>query len=377
MEYTFLFSLESVSQEEWDGLDHGDYPFSRHAFLRSLESSHSISGESGWQPRYLVARNQEGLQGAVLLFEKAHSYGEYIFDWAWAAAYERVGLPYYPKGVSMVPLVPATGPRFLLRSGPSVEGLREALLEQVLKYAENENWSSLHFLFCLPSELSFFESHGLLTRLTHQYHWHNRNYADFDAFLQCLKSRKRKQILKERRAVEAVPVQVFTGDGLNASHAEAMDRFYRGTVQKKHAIEYLQPDFFHQVFEQFAEHTVLFLAGEPGDWVAGAVCFRRGKHLYGRHWGCDPEGEGMHFELCYYRPIEYAIAEGVELFEAGAQGEHKVARGFLPALTHSAHWIAHPEFKKSIGHFLLREKEGLIRGLKAFEPQSPYRPVPE
>jgi predicted N-acyltransferase len=364
-------SLQAVSALEWDALVEPDFPFSRHAFLRALETSESVGVEAGWNPTYLLARQAGRLIGALFAYDKTHSYGEYIFDWAWAEAYQRAGLAYYPKRVAAVPMTPATGRRVLLHPDAPV-ATRERLVAELARDTAAQGLSSAHVLFCEADELPALEAAGFMPRHSFQFHWHNHAYPSFDAFLAAFKSRKRKQIHLERESVRAVPVSVFTGASLTREHADVFYPFYWSTCEKKGAFAYLRPAFFESVFENFKDDVVLFLAGTPGNWIAASLCFRAGNHLYGRYWGCAEEVPGLHFELCYYRPIDYAITEKLTLFEAGAQGEHKIARGFLPALTYSAHWIAHPGFRKGVSEFLESERLGLARGLQQFD-HSPYR----
>jgi uncharacterized protein len=368
-----LSSLASVSPTAWDALTKADYPFSAYSFLRALEQSGSVGESSGWKPVYFVAYEREDLIGAIFAYEKSHSYGEYIFDWAWASAYERVGIPYYPKLVAAVPMTPATGPRILVADGSESEKVQSLLIDAVLEHAAKAPMSSVHFLFCSAPESALLEKKGFLVRHTYQFHWRNRSYVSFDDFLSHLKSRKRKQIQAERASVGGFTFRTLTGKELTDNEASAMDSFYRSTTERKQGIDYLRPGFFHSLFQTGRDQIVLFSAFRGEAMVAGSLCFFKGAHLYGRHWGAAEEIPGMHFELCYYRPVEFAIAQGVQLFEAGAQGDHKIARGFLPEVTYSAHWIRHPEFKLEIGKFLEREKAGLKAGLAAFTPHSPYR----
>jgi uncharacterized protein len=364
-------SLKSIAAADWDALVEPDFPFSRHAFLLALETSQSVGPEAGWIPRYLLARSAGRLVGALFTYDKNHSYGEYIFDWAWAQAYQRAGLSYYPKRVAAVPMTPATGRRILLHP-EAEEWTRKVLIDEVTRDAAEKGLSSVHFLFCQPQELPDLESAGYLPRHTFQFHWRNKGYATFEDFLAAFKSRKRKQIHLERKAVDSVPVSVFAGKDLQVELADVFYPFYLSTCEKKGAFAYLRPAFFESVFAAMPNNVVLFLAGAPGAWTAASLCFRAGKNLYGRYWGCAEEIPGLHFELCYYRPIQFAIENQLELFEAGAQGEHKVARGFLPERTYSAHWISHLGFQDAIGQFLETERRELERGLTGFDG-SPFR----
>lgn len=371
MNLRWLPSLENIAPADWNALAEPDFPFTRHAFLRALETSESVGVEAGWRPRHLTAWDGETLVGAVFAYDKNHSYGEYIFDWAWAQAYERHQMAYYPKLVAAVPMTPATGRRILLHPNAQA-GTRRRLIAEMVRAAPESHWSSIHFLFCLEEEMEDLEAEGFLRRHSFQFHWRNRNYTDFDSFLADFKSRKRKQIVQERSQVAQIPVSILSGDSLRPEHASVFYPFYLDTCEKKSAFPYLRRAFFESLFAEQKQDVVLFLAGEPGKWVAASLCLRAGKHLYGRYWGCTEDIDGLHFELCYYKPIEYAIRNGLTLFEAGAQGEHKIARGFLPEITLSAHWIAHPGFKEGIAQFLTAERSSLADGLEKFS-QSPFK----
>lgn len=345
------------------------------AFLNALEQSHSVSPTTGWSAQHLTLWSGSNLDAACPLYSKNHSYGEYIFDWAWAEAYQRHGVHYYPKFVASSPFTPATGPKILVRPGVAINEAYATLLTAARELTETNNHSSLHFLFLSPDEVPQFERAGFLVRHSFQYHWKNRAYKTFEDFLEHLKPRKRKQIIRERAqlAEEGLKIRFITGEELTAKHAEIFYPLYRATTDKMRAIAYLTPDFFARVFEAMKQNVVLIVAEDKEETVAAALYYQKGKNLYGRYWGASREVRNLHFELCYYQPIEWAIKTGLSLFEAGAQGEHKISRGFLPELTYSAHWIRHPAFREAIAHFIEEEKKGIAALFVEMEPHLPFK----
>jgi uncharacterized protein len=373
-------SIHKISKEAWNQLSDlasPDFPFSDYAMFSSLEDSQCIGEESGWIPRYIVLSTTDDiLLGALFTFVKDNSYGEYIFDWEWARAYLSYKKAYYPKLVGAIPFTPATGPRILLRHDLDAdlkETVVNALVEETLKLAREEGCHSIHFLFIEKSEIPAFEARQFLIRHTFQYHWFNKGYRDFEDFLSGFKSRKRKQVLKERRSVESSGVEIsfFTGKDLNADLARVMYLLYADTVTKMGGVRYLNQNFFELIFERMADRIVLFLASQDKQWVAGTLNFTKGKALYGRYWGTLSVIPALHFELCYYRTIQFAIAGELTKVEAGAQGEHKIARGFEPTLTYSAHWIQDPAFRSAIAQSVEREKimlRSIFEDLETFLP---------
>ncbi len=368
-------SLEAIQKTQWGQLSPPDFPFADYDYLRALETSHSVGEASGWSPLYLTASIDGSIQGASTLYSKAHSYGEYIFDWAWAQAYERHQIPYYPKLLGAIPFTPATGPKFLFAPHANREKVAATLIAASLQQMETLSQSSLHYLFITPEEVSYLERTGFLIRHSFQYHWENRGYSTFGDFLDALKSRKRKQVVREREQLqqESLVFHAVTGNDLTPAHAKLFYGFYLSTLSKMGAYAYLTETFFSEVFDSMRNQIVLFLAGKEGEAVAGSLCYFKGNTLYGRYWGATQEVRNLHFELCYYRPIEWAIARGLKRFEAGAQGEHKVARGFLPATTYSAHWIRHPQFREAIGRFIEEEKSSIQRLFEEMKAHSPFR----
>ena len=368
--------------EGWDRLDHGPSPFLRRGFLAALEASGSIdpagirpkAGASGWSSVYLLAEQGGVLLGGVAAFVKEHSYGEYIFDWGWANAAQRAGIRYYPKLVIAAPATPATGKRILLAPGaPPV--ITDALIDAVRALADDTGCSSIHWLFCTAEEMAVLEAHEHTGRTTHQFHWRNRDYASFDDFLGALKSRKRKQLRKERQKARAA-IDALTwveGADLDAARLDDLDRFYRNTTDAHGGRDYLRPGFFHALAKALPEAMRMVEVVKDGRRIAGALFLETDQALYGRYWGADAHVDLLHFETAYYSGIERAIAKRLPLFEAGAQGEHKLVRGFEPAFTYSAHWIRHPGLAAAIADHNAREAAAMQTELAEMAKYGPYR----
>jgi len=372
-------SLERVDRAAWDALEHGSSPFLRYGFLRALELSGSIGGDSGWHPIYLLAETDGGpersLVAAVPTFVKTHSYGEFIFDWSWAGAAERAGISYYPKLVVAAPHTPATGPRLLLSPGTDAEHLTALLARAVREVAEEVGCSSIHWLFNTEEEQARLRRLGFAARASFQFHWHNRGYADFDDFLARLTSRRRKQIRKERRRVqERIDGVAFVhGADLDARQLDALDRLYRSNAHRHGSIEYLEPGFFRYLAELAPEEMLFAEARKDGRIVAGALYLESGDALYGRYWGCTEEIELLHFEVSCYAGIERAIERGLARFEAGAQGEHKLLRGFEPTPTHSSHLLRNAELDAAVRGFLAQETAQVEARMAAYADYGPYK----
>jgi len=375
MEARVIDGLHHVSPDAWNALIGADFPFLEHHFLQALEATRCVGDETGWLPQHLLLHDHGQLVGAVPLYLKTDSYGEYIFDWEWANAYQRHGLPYYPKLTCAIPYTPATGPRLLVHPEAPQTAVKSRLLAEARSLLKSSLGSSLHFLFIPESEVADFEDAGFLVRHSYQFHWRNPGYADFEEFLSSLKGRRRKEILRERRQVREQGLEIvwLSGDALQPWHADLFYRFYRSTIHHKWSNAYLTREFFQQVLERMASQVLLVLALKDGECVAGTLNFHKGARLYGRYWGCTQEFRSLHFELCYYQTIEYAIQNRIELFEAGAQGPHKLQRGFLPSLTYSAHWIGDPAFRKAIADFVTREQQAIASGLEHAEEYHPFR----
>lgn len=353
------------------------HPFLTHAFLSALEDSGSAVAEAGWAPQHLLARHGGQVVGAMPLYLKGHSQGEYVFDHSWAHAYERAGGDYYPKLQSAVPFTPATGPRLLVRPdcGLSEQAVQAALLEGAVTFTERNDLSSLHVTFCTDAEWELGGALGLLQRTDQQFHWVNAGYADFSAFLAALSSRKRKQIRRERaRAMEnGITLHWFTGNDIRPEHWEAFWAFYQDTGARKWGQPYLTRSFFDLIQERRAEDILLVLCRRAGRWVAGALNFIGRETLYGRYWGCVEDHPCLHFETCYYQAIEFAIAHGLRRVEAGAQGGHKLARGYRPVTTRSLHHIAHDGLRDAIARYLEAEREAVATEAEALLTMTPFR----
>lgn len=368
--------IAEVPAAEWDACA-GDNPFVSHAFLSALEDSGSATAETGWLPQHLVLPDPrgEGLLGCAPLYLKNHSYGEYVFDWNWADAYERAGGRYYPKLQCSVPFTPATGPRLLVNPGADRREAEAGLVAAMLELARRHRVSSLHITFPPKEQYERFGELGLLQRLGVQYHWQNHGYADFEDFLASLASRKRKAIKKERRRVAESGIRLtpLSGDAIEPRHWDAFFEFYMATADRKWGQPYLTRDFFHLLGERLAGKVVLIIAEHEGEPVAGALNLKSGDTLYGRNWGSLGRFRFLHFETCYYQAVDYAIAHGLQRVEAGAQGEHKIQRGYLPCPTYSAHWIADAGFSSAVEDFLVRERRAMEHEIAALEDYSPFK----
>lgn len=385
MRLSLVERIADLPAEGWARLDPGRSPFLELPFLEALEHSGSVGGETGWHPLFLTAWSDDDvLLGAVPAFVKTHSYGEYIFDWGWARGAQAAGIQYYPKLVVAAPFTPVTGRRILLAPDAGKE-VEEALAAATVDVARQLGFSSVHWLFVTESEKDVLADVGYLPRLTTQYHWLNNGYADFDAFLATMRSKRRREVRRERRQVAdaGVTVRMLTGPEMEDRHWRSVDAFYRHTCNRKWNDPYLEPGFFERIRETFADKFVFCAAERGGEVLAGSVFFRRGDALYGRYWGRREHAriKGLHFDVCYYTPIAWAIDQGIQRFEAGAQGEHKIARGFLPKAIHSAHWIADERLAGGVARFLRDEADHTEVVMGVLEHRGPFRrgepPVPE
>lgn len=369
-------TLDEIAPEAWNRLVRGGDPFLKHQFLIALERHRCVGGESGWLPRHVLIHSSEGeLIGASPLYLKYNSYGEFVFDWSWAEAYQRHGLPYYPKLVCAIPFTPMSGQRLLVAPGADHQAVRLALIEGALEVAREENASSSHWLFHTEDEMAFLQQQGLALRLGCQYHWHNRGYQNFAHYLEDFSSRKRKNILKERRQVQeaGVTFRVLHGSEITPQEWQLFHHYYCAIYDRKWGVPSLTLGFFEEIGRTMGEQVVLVLAYQDGDCIAAALNLRSDDALYGRHWGCRDYLPALHFETCYYQGLEYCIQHGLQRFEPGAQGEHKIARGFLPTSTWSAHWIAHPGFRQAIEQFTRVEAAEMERQIALLMEQSPFR----
>lgn len=368
-------SLSAIDAADWNALVGESNPFLRYEFLHALEQ-HDCLLPWGWLPQYLCVIDGEKLVGAAPMYLKENSYGEFVFDWAWAEAYARHGLQYYPKLVVAVPYTPVTGPRLLVDvSHPQADLIRRALHEGALSHAKQLEVSSLHWLFTDDDDTDFLEQHGLMRRTGCQFHWHNAGYKTFDDYLAVLTSKKRKQVKRERRLVDdaGIEVELLHGRDTTEAHWNTFYEFYCSTFARKSGHPTLTKDFFIALSQSMPDAVVLVLAKHEGRYVAGTFNLRGDDALFGRHWGCHESFSGLHFELCYYRLIDYCIEHGLARFEAGAQGEHKLSRGFLPQATWSAHWLAQPDFSDAISNFLEHEHGGIQDYMEVLNEHSPYK----
>ncbi|MFV1996878.1 MAG: GNAT family N-acetyltransferase [Acidiferrobacterales bacterium] len=367
--------LREIDAGEWDDCAGSNNPFLLHAFLVALEENGCVGSSTTWRPQHLVIYRGDRLVGAVPLYLKFDSYGEYVFDWAWAQAYERAGMQYYPKLVAAIPFTPVSGKRFLVAPGEDFAEIAGLLMDGALQHARQLKVSSLHWLFTSQQDTQLLAHHNHLRRTGYQFHWFNDNYESFDDFLASFSSAKRKKIKRERRHVREAGVSLTIVEGRDVTD-ELWNRFYafyRSTIECRGAIPYLNPGFFRQIGRTMADKIVLVLASHEDEYVAGALNLKGDDTLYGRYWGSVGEFNSLHFETCYYRAIEYCIDKCLTRFEAGAQGEHKLSRGFLPNKTWSAHWLRHPEFTRAVSEFLDREHQGIEHHVNVLQSHSPFR----
>jgi len=371
-------TLAAVDPLQWDSCalapGSGGNPFLSYRFLKALEDSKSVGRRTGWQPQYLLAEEPGGgLLGAAPLYVKGHSQGEYVFDHGWAQGFERAGGRYYPKLQVAIPFTPVPGPRLFARPGPLADGVRDAMIDMLAKIADDNGISSVHATFCTEAEWNRFGEHGWLLRMGQQFHWKNDDYRSFDDFLGALSSRKRKAIRKEREAVrrEGLTVTALCGPEIRPEHWDAFFAFYMDTGGRKWGTPYLTRAFFDILGSTMADKVVLVVAEADGRPVGGALNLKGDDTLYGRYWGCLESHAFLHFEACYYQAIDYAVAHGLQRVEAGAQGDHKIQRGYLPVPTYSAHWIPDPGFRRAVADYLRRERlavEQEIQGLMQYSP---------
>lgn len=367
--------IASIPREKWNALIGSDHPFMNWEFLALLESSHSVGEGTGWIPYYITLTEGTTLIGATACYLKTHSYGEYVFDWSWAEAYQRYGMAYYPKLVVAAPMSPVTGPRLLIAPTAPREAVGTALIKAVHDLGVQLKVSSIHFLFTTEDDQGLLTAAGYLPREAAQYHWFNRDYQDFEQFLSALTAKQRNQIRRERRQARAtgVTIEILQSDQLTADVLETMYNFYLGTHAKMASHPYLTRDFFLGLQHNFAPYTMLIMAKLHDQYVAGALFFAKGSSVYGRYWGCREQYTCLHFEICYYQPIDWCIRHGKQRFEAGAQGEHKIKRGLVPTTTRSAHWIAHLAFRTAIADFLARERTAMQEVRAYLDDRVPFK----
>ncbi len=370
-----LGAISEIAAEDWNACAGTENPFVSHAFLGALEDSGAVSNRTGWGQRHLVVEDDDGQAvGVAPCYLKSHSYGEYVFDWGWADAFERAGGKYYPKLQVSVPFSPVGGPRLLTRPGPDAERIERILVAGLMELTKSHDASSFHVTFCSEGEYTRLGEAGLLQRLGQQFHWKNDAYENFDDFLATLSSRKRKSIRKERRDANAlVKIETLTGDALEERHMDAFYGFYMNTIDRKWSDAYLNREFFHLLRERMADNVVLVMASHEDRFVGGALNMLGEDTLYGRNWGCVQRFRNLYFEACFYRAIDFAIERGLSTVEAGAQGPHKISRGYLPSPTYSAHWIADPNFRDAVEEFLGRERRMMQYEMEELATRGPYR----
>jgi predicted N-acyltransferase len=374
MQVTVHDAIAEIDPAAWNRLIGNDYPFLRHEFLCAAENGGCVSAATGWSPRHLTISDSSGLRAALPLYEKSHSWGEFVFDWAWAQAYERAGLDYYPKLVSAVPFTPAPSRRMLLRD-PDDQVAAAALLEAAITLARESGCSSLHVQFPTDDELPQLREAGLSIRKACQFHWHNRGYASFDDFLATFSAAKRKKAKRDRRhTIEAgITFRRIRGRDIDQQTWETVHRLISITFMRRGSLPYYDLDFFETVSEQLPDNILVILAERENTPIAAAVFFESARVLYGRYWGSDSDYNALHFETCYYQGIEYCIENDIQIFEPGTQGEHKISRGFVPVPTWSAHWLAHPEFFAAIENYVDEESRHIEHYMQAVDDHSPYR----
>jgi predicted N-acyltransferase len=378
-----IADLAEIPAKQWDKLA-GNDPFLSYAYLHALQESGCATAQFGWQAQFITLWQDKRLVGAMPLYLKMNSYGEHVFDWAWAEAYHRSGLHYYPKLVCTVPFTPVTGARLLVSLGYEPSEIKTTLLRAALQLAEESGVSSLHCLFVDEADRREMQAQGMMLRHDVQFHWHNavpsqnRGYRDFDEFLAALSRDKRKRIRQERRKVQeaGIQLQCVTGDVATVEQWAFFASCYSHTRRIHHSPPALNDDFFQRIGAALPHNTLLVIASREGKPIASALNIVSKDVLYGRSWGAFEFHSGLHFETCYYQAIEFCIARNIKTFEGGAQGEHKLARGFLPVTTTSAHWLAHPEFSRAVEGYLQRETGAISEYVDELNDRSPFKHQP-
>lgn len=377
MEIRALTSLAGINPHDWNALVETGNPFMRFEFLDALEKTRCTGSKTAWQPQFVAAFDAEKITGVIPAYLRSDSYGEYIFDWAWANVYEQGGLHYYPKATVAAPFTPATGRRIL--TGAHVNtAIAESLVDRLDTMAHAAGTSGIHFLCLTREEQKFLSQQGYAPRLTHQYHWLNRGYNTFDDYLAELRAHRRKEIKRERKKCAELGLEIvtLTGDAIGEEHIRAMYKFYVQTYSRKWGSPYLNLETFLLLRKTMSRELVLVLARDGKDWIAGSIAFRKDDRLFGRYWGALGHYPYLHFELCFYRLIEFAVAEKISLFEAGAQGEHKFQRGFTAMPVYSSHKLFDPQGAHAIAGFLARERRATIRALRVYRENSPNKTEP-
>ena len=377
MQVRFHPSIEEIDPSTWDSLVKDNNPFLKHAFLAALERHGCVGEHFGWRPNHLAVYQQDRLLAVTPLYVKTNSYGEFVFDHAWADAYQRIGLAYYPKLISAIPYTPATGERLLIAPDVEPAPVVQTMVSAIQEWAKGQGASSMHWLFTREEEGGLLKSLGMQERLGVQFHWQNQGYSDFESFLERLKAKRRKNIRRERSRVaeQGFSFRRIPGSQVTGSEWQLFAEYYAKTFEERFSLPTLNAGFFQEIGRTLGDQVILVLAYLKQQPVAGALLYRSDRVLYGRHWGAATEYDSLHFETCYYQGIEYAIEQGLELFEPGAQGEHKIWRGFLPTLTRSQHWISDPRFSAAIDDFLQREAPAIRNYHTNLTHSSPYKEI--
>ena len=372
--FTLCFhpSISEIKAEEWNSLSGTSDPFIRYEFLAALENHQCVGEEFGWFPYHLSVRDHhDQVVGLCPLYIKTNSYGEFVFDWSWASAYDQAGLKYYPKMVCSIPYNPVTGARLLSRD----TAIKSMMVNEIIKVAKKLNMSGMHWLFTTEEDTKICEYNDLQLRLGCQYHWKNQNYTDFDDYLSTFVSRKRKKVKRERRMVEEqnIEINIVHGNDATEQQVELAQQFYQDTFDRKSGVPTLNINFFKEICQTMGQQVVFMFALLKDETIACAITLRGDDTLYGRFWGCKEEFNSLHFETCFYQGIEYCIENNLKKFEPGAQGEHKITRGFLPTKTWSAHWINNEDFREPIYTFCQREQHAMRGQCEELMSLSPYR----
>jgi len=373
-EWRVVSDLQTISSDKWSTLDTCNNPFLSHPFLSGLEKFDCLKNQY-WQPAHIVIENKQDLIGALPLYVKQDSYGEFVFDWAWADAYQQAGRNYYPKFVSAIPFTPVSGSRLLVNKNYDGNKTKNALLNASIELMEENNFSSLHFLFPDEEDNNLLAKNNGLQRITCQFHWFNNNYRDFQDFTESLTSKKRKKIRRERREITdtGIEIQRLSGSEITDEQWQTFYQFYASTFYKKWGQPRLTYDFFKSLGKKLPEQTLLILAKLNNETIAGAFAMSDNDTLYGRHWGCSQHIPYLHFELCYYQTIEHTIEKKLKRLDAGVQGEHKIARGFKPVAMPSSHWIKEDDFRNAIANYLDRETIMMHEHIESLKTHLPYK----